>query len=265
VLDIDLAKERAMAQTQMTEEQKKQIEQVNKENQTIKGLNEKLAAAKAATDAGNPEEAVKALTEATQMDPGRDIIWFRLADAQRAAAAKTTDPAAKKTGYEGSIESYNKAISLAGNLKPDVLGAAYNNMGEAYAKLGQTDQAIKSYEQAVQADPTRAAGYYFNEGAVLTNTNKFKEANEAFDKAIKADPAKADAYYQKGANGINLATLNKEGKMVAPPGTEEAFNKYLELEPDGRFAEQAKAMLTALGAKIETSYGKAKTPAAKKK
>lgn len=267
-LDIDVKKEREMAQKEgrapeMTEEQKKEQERIEKENTKIKGLNDRLAAAKAASDAGNFDQAVTVLTEATQLDPTRELLWFKLADAQRGQATKATDPAAKKAAYEASVASYQKAISLGGNTKPDVVGGAYNNMGEAYAKSGQTEDAIKAYEQAATVDPTHAGMYYFNEGAVLTNTNKFKEANEAFDKALQADPNRAAAWYWKGANGINLATLGKDGKMIPAEGTVDAFNKYLELEPAGAYANEAKAMLSALGETVQTSFGKAK--AAKKK
>jgi hypothetical protein len=44
-------------------------------------------------------------------------------------------------------------------------------------------------------------------------------------------------------------------KMIAPPGTAEAFQKYLELAPTGPHAEEAKAMLASVGATVETSYG----------
>jgi hypothetical protein len=43
--------------------------------------------------------------------------------------------------------------------------------------------------------------------------------------------------------------------MVAPDGTAEAFNKYLELQPNGPHAEDSKAMLASLGAPVETTYG----------
>ena len=49
--------------------------------------------------------------------------------------------------------------------------------------------------------------------------------------------------------------MDSSGKMVAPEGTTEALNKYLELQPNGVHAQDAKGMLTALGSKIETSYG----------
>jgi tetratricopeptide (TPR) repeat protein len=264
VLEINLQQEQARAEASLTPEQKKQIEAVNNERAKIKNLNDMLAQGVAAEKSGDFDGAAKIYTQATQVDPNRELLWAKLADAQRQGALKNTDAEAKKTGLEASLQSYDKALKLTPNTKPDVLGAIYNNMGEAYAKLGQTDQAVKSYDAAAGADPTKAGQYYFNEGAVLTNTNHYKEANEAFDKAVQADPTKAAAYYWKGSNGVNLATLDKEGKMVPAPGTEEAFNKYLELEPTGPMAEQAKAMLQALGAKIETSFGKQKAAAKKK-
>jgi tetratricopeptide (TPR) repeat protein len=263
-LNIDLKQEAQKQAEQMSPEQKKAIEQQNAERTKIKGLNDMLAQGVAAEKAGDFDGAAKIYQQATQVDPNRELLWAKLADAQRQGALKNADAEAKKTGLEASLQSYDKALKLTPNTKPDVMGAIYNNMGEAYAKLGQTDQAVKAYDSAAGADPTKAGQYYFNEGAVLTNTNHYKEANAAFDKSIQADPTRAAAYYWKGSNGVNLATLDKEGKMVPAPGTEEAFNKYLELEPNGQMAEQAKAMLQALGAKVETSYGKGKTAAKKK-
>jgi tetratricopeptide (TPR) repeat protein len=262
-LDIDMKKEKASAVQTMSEEEKKKIEAVQKENTKIHGLNEKLAAAKMASDAGNFDQAVQVLTEATQMDPNRDLLWLKLGDAQRSAAQKATDAAAKKAGYEGSLESYKKALSLAGTAKPDILGATYNNMADSYARTGQNDEAIKAYDQAATANPPGAAGYYFNEGAVFTNTGKVDDAVKAFDKAIAADPTKAAAYYWKGVNLMGKATL-KGSKMEAPDGTAEAFNKYLELDPTGQFADPAKQMLASIGADVQTSFGKPKAAAKKK-
>ena len=84
------------------------------------------------------------------------------------------------------------------------------------------------------------------------------DANVAFDKCIAADPTRAEAYYQKGLNLLGKATLQGD-KTVAPPGTAEALQKYLELSPTGPNADSAKALLASLGATVETSYGKKKT------
>ncbi len=101
----------------------------------------------------------------------------------------------------------------------------------------------QQYAAAAAADPTNAASYYYNEGAVLTNTGKVDEAIAAFDKSIQLDPKRADAYYWKGVDMIGKAPPMKDGKMIAPAGTEEAFNKYLELQPDGKYAQASKDML----------------------
>jgi tetratricopeptide (TPR) repeat protein len=125
------------------------------------------------------------------------------------------------------------------------------------AGAGQLDDAVKAYDQAAQLDPTRASMFYFNKGAVQTNSGKIDDAIDSFKRVIASDPNKADAYYWLGVNMIGKATL-KGDKMVAPEGTAEAFNKYLELQPTGPFAEPAKQMLASIGATVETTYGKKK-------
>lgn len=252
-VEIDLKKEQAQAAPTISAEQKKAIEEQQKEVAKIKGLNEKLALAKAAEDAGNPQQAVQILTEAAQIDPNQPVIWVRLADVERGVAKTQTDLAERKAAYGRAVEDYKKAIAL----KPS--GPFYNNMGDAQAKLGDFDGAVASYEQAATLDPANAGMYYFNEGAVMTNSGKVDLANVAFDKSIAADPTKAEAYYQKGVNLLGKATIGKDGKMIAPPEVEQALNKYLQLAPNGPNADAAKQLLVTLGTPIETTFGKSKT------
>lgn len=273
-LDFDAKKEQEAAakgqgiSAEQLKQMQEQKEKVEKEKSTVGKLNEKLNAAKTAADAGDFDTAIAALTEANQTDPSRDLVWFKLGDYYRLSAVKQTDNAEKQKRLASAVESYQKAIELkkAAPAEKDpsaaakTLAAYYNNMAEAYAKSNKTDDAVKSYELAAQADPSAAAQYYFNTGAVLTNAGKVDDAVVAFDKVIAADPNKADAYYWKGVNMIGKATL-KGDKMVAPEGTAEAFQKYLELQPTGTYADPAKQMLTSIGASVETAFGnKKKTP-----
>lgn len=263
VFDFDLAKLRAAAQKsgayQMTEEQKKQMEAAEKETLTVKSLNEKLVAARAAEEAQNWDQAIAIMTEATTMDPSRHQLWANLCLAEIGAKQ-----------YEQAAGHCQKGIALAQQgEKPDPVNLAgyHNLLGQAYAKSGKTQEAIAEYTSAAQADPANAAKNYFNLGAILTNESarqadqeaRFRmidQATAAFDKAIAADPSYAEAYYQKALNLLGKSTLDKNNKMVAPAGTAEAFNKYLELEPTGKHAEEAKQMLTYIGAEIQTTYGK---------
>ncbi len=276
VQDIDLKKEAAAqaAGQGLTPEQVKAQQEAQakaqKENTTVKTLNEKLLAAKTATDAGDFDSAIATLTEATQVDANRDLLWFKLGDAYRMSAPKQTDPAEKQKRFGEAADAYKKAIDLK-TANPDPkdaeanqkLAAYYNNLAEADAKSNKVDDAVASYNKAAQLDPTRAGQYNFNVGAVLTNAGKVDDAIVAFDKVIAVDPTKADAYYWKGVNMIGKATL-KGDKMVAPEGTAEAFNKYLELAPTGNYAQPAKDMLASIGAAVETGFNKKKAAASKK-
>ncbi|MFZ0958394.1 MAG: carboxypeptidase regulatory-like domain-containing protein [Candidatus Sulfotelmatobacter sp.] len=245
---------------QKQEEQAKQSKEVN----TVKTLNEKLLAAKADSDAGNFDGAIAVLTEANQIDATRDLVWFKLGDAYRLSAPKQTDLAEKQKRFGEAADAYAKAIELkqdaikSGKDKdPNAtknLAAYYNNLADAYNRAGKIDEAVKTYELAAQADPGSVAQSYFNIGAVLTNAGKVDAAVVAFDKCIAADPTRAEAYYQKGVNLLGKATLQGD-KMVAAPGTAEAFQKYLELQPTGGHSEEAKAMLASIGAPVQTSYG----------
>lgn len=267
-LDFDLRKEQAQSaqQSGLTPEQLKQqqaaAEQHKKQGDVIKAINAKLAASSEAANAGNYDLAISSLQDASQLDPKQDLVWARLGQVDLDSANKLTDASAKTDRYNDAVTNYQKAIDAkkvaSGSLpSPDAdheMAQYYNGLAEAQVKVGKSDDAMKSYDEAVQLDPTHTAQYYYNEGALLTNSGKIDDAVTAFDKCIAADPTKADAYYWKGVNLLGKATM-KGGKMVAPDGTAEAFNKYLELQPTGQFADPAKQMLQQIGAKVQTEYG----------
>ncbi|MFZ0595000.1 MAG: tetratricopeptide repeat protein, partial [Bryobacteraceae bacterium] len=103
---------------------------------------------------------------------------------------------------------------------------------------------------------------YYNLGANLVNTGKSDEAADFFKKAIAADPNYADAHYQYGICLMAKAQVDASGKITPPEGTADQFQKYLELKPDGPFAQSSRDMLTQLGEKVNTVY---KAPGTSKK
>ena len=275
VLDFDAKKQQEAAARGegLSDEQKKQMQEQQakqqKEVSTVKTLNEKLTAANTAIQNKDYDTAITALNEANQMDATRDVLWYRLGDAYRLSAPQQTDKAEKQKRYESAVDAYNKAIqikqdNLQNGKEKDAakanqqLSGFYINLADAYAKSGKIDDSVKSYESAAKADPTQAGAAYFNIGAVYTNAGRVDDANAAFDKCIQADPTRAEAYYQKGVNLLGKATLQGD-KTIAPPGTAEAFQKYLEMAPNGPNAQSAKDLLASIGSSVETSFGKKKT------
>ncbi len=268
-VDMDLQHEQAVAAKQpggagqpaaMTAAQQKEFA-------LVKALNDKLVAANQSLASGDVDAAIKSLTEATEIDANHTLLWSKLGDVYLDSAPKQTTSDDRTARYLKATDSYQKAIDIKQKelaARPKTaddaadLGHYYNNMAHAEAKSDKVDDAVKSFNQALQLDPERAPQYYYNLGAILTNSGRIDEAVAAYDKAIAADPAKPEAYYQKGVALIAKATTDKNGKVIPAPGTEAALNKYLELAPDGPYAQGAKGMIQYIGGTIEIRAGKTK-------
>lgn len=222
-----------------------------------------LDSARAQTD---PAERTKRYAEAyNDLQKAIDLKKSKTSEAGAPGATPLNGQGAPASGQSaqgnGQPAAGGKPVvqSAADNQR---MAAYYDNFAAAAARVGKSDEAVNAYQQAAELDPAHAGQYYFNLGAVLTNSNATndvkirKQAIEAFDKAIAADPNRADAYFWKGQNLVGMATTDASGKIVAPEGTTEAYQKYLELQPAGPHAEEAKQMLIALNATVETTYGK---------
>jgi tetratricopeptide (TPR) repeat protein len=200
--------------------------------------------------------AIDNLTKASAVDVKVDVVWANLADAyaQRAASLRG---AARLPDYQKAEENWVKAIEI----KP--LNASYhNNYGNALAGSGKLDQAKDEFDQAAKLDPTQAGMYYRNLGSSYFDAGKNDLAEATYKQAIAAEPNNPEGYYRLGLSLIARATgPGADGKMVAPAGTTDAFQKYLELAPTGANADEAKGMLEALGATVATGYKNPNAPA----
>jgi len=251
---VQLTQEQAR---QMTPEQRKQIEEGTKKRQEQlsknKALNDAFNAGMEAMRAKNWDAAIDNFVKASQFDPNQHVVWGNLADAYLAR---------KGAGdVDKGIEAYAKAVALKGD-DP----AYHNNYALALAQAKKFDEAQAELTKAAQIDPPSAGKYYYNLGALYVNTGQNEPAGAAFKKAMDADPNYADAYYQYGLVLFAQATTAPDGKITPLAGTVDMFQKYLQLRPDGSNADAAKAMLEALGSKVETQFSQPKKqPAPKKK
>jgi tetratricopeptide (TPR) repeat protein len=250
--DFDMSRQDYIAK--LTPEQRKQIEefkqknsQINKENAQIKNLNASLVKARDDNKNKNYAEAETLMTQATQAKPDASVLWVELGTAQLGL---------KK--YDDAIQSLKKALDTDTTSKkpnPDVQAAANNALGEALAAKGQVADAAAAYDAAAKIAPANAAMYYTNEAIIMDRNGKIDETVAAADKATAADPNRAIAYYLKGKALVNKATVDpKTNKIVLPPGCGEAYQKYLELQPDGPFAPEVKTVLAEAGTTVKSTY-----------
>ena len=242
----------------MTAEQKATLEKNLKEREgqlkQHKELNDAFNTGMTAMADKQYDQAVQALTKASEIGPQELAVWANLADAYMKLAGTKTGPEFDDAAQKG-LDAYSKAIAL----KPED-AATHNNYALALVQAKKIPEAQAELTKAAQLDPTNAGKYYYNLGAVLTNANQADAAADAFQKAIAADPKYAEAYYQYGVYLVGKASFGADGKVTPVPGTVEQFQKYLELAPTGQFAQPAKDMLATLSATVDVSY---KNPNAK--
>jgi tetratricopeptide (TPR) repeat protein len=249
--DFDMKSDVAAAQKAMPKELKEQYEKIEKEKR-------KMGDMKKAFEDGNTflankqyDEALVQFKAASEVDPSQYVIHARLGETYELLKQ-----------YDNSIASYEKAISILlpqSETRPDLkqsLADYYNNYGGVLAKGGKPQEALEAYKKAVAIFPGKAGMYYFNLGVVLTNSRApLEDRLGAFKKAIEADPKNANAYYLYGQALSEKMTFTPDGKISAPPEMCEALNKYLELEPNGKFAQGAKDLIAAAGQTVATAYG----------
>ena len=254
--DFDLS--RADYVNKLPPEQRKALEEakaknaaINKENQSVGKLNDLLKQARAANAAKKYDDAAAAMQQATAIKPDAAVLWLELGIAQTGQ---------KK--YDDATTSLKKAMDLDAASKkpnPEIQAADDNALGEVYANTNKIPDATASYDAAAKLQPANAGMFYTNETIVLSRTGQTDATIAAADKAIAADPTRPIPYYLKGQALISKATVDpKTQKIVAPPGTAEAYNKYLELAPNGPMAPEAKSILAEIGEKIDNKYSAGK-------
>ncbi len=235
----------------MSAAEKANLEKTQKENAAAmaknKELNDAFNTGKQAALANQWDAAVDAFTKATGLAPTQHVVWGNLADSL--TSRSTANAATRDADRTKAAEAYQKAIELKAD-DP----AYHNNYALVLAQMKKFDEAQAELTKSAQLDPPNAGKYYYNLGAVYVNTGNLDPAAEAFKKAIDLDSNYADAYYQYGLSLMGKATVDAAGKMSAPPGTAEAFQKYLELRPTGANAQPAKDMLASLGSTVQTTF-----------
>jgi tetratricopeptide (TPR) repeat protein len=264
----------------MTPEARKALEEYKKKNSEVVNANKVIAQlngtlkttradlAAAAPEKGDVSKDVTAMKQATDVKPDVGLLWLTYGDtlqaqgnhmkAEDVKAGKqpSSDPDVTKE-FTDAVAAYQKAVSLdSAAAKPNVVGLAadYNQLGNALTQIGKTTDATAAFDKAAQTDPSKAGMYYKNAAAVLYNAGQMDGALDAADKAIAADPNSADAYFIKGQALVTKTAPDASGKLVAPAGCVDAYQKFLQLAPNDPKVAQVKEILASLGAKVDTHY-----------
>jgi tetratricopeptide (TPR) repeat protein len=249
--DIDMSRPAYLEK--MTPDQRKQVEEFKKKNaevvkgnQVIKNLNADLAEARQANKDKKYAEAETLMLKDTGLKPDGELLWYELGIAQLGE---------KK--FDDATNSLKKAADLAAAAKksnPELIAGAHSALAEVYARSNKPTDAATEYDTAAKLNPSKAGFYLANEAVVFQNVGNADAQAAAADKAIAADPKNPIPYYLKGQALAGKITVDAKGNYIVPPGCAEAYQKYLELAPNGPYAPEVNAVLTETKTKVENKY-----------
>jgi tetratricopeptide (TPR) repeat protein len=99
-------------------------------------------------------------------------------------------------GFSDLPEADVRALRKALRERPDRVGL-WIDLGNAYARLYHSDEALAAYDRALALDPDSTVAWS-NKGGVLLSVYKDKEAVAAFEEALRTDFYDAMAHYNLG-------------------------------------------------------------------
>ncbi len=138
----------------------------------------------------NVNQAIQWLEESVKIEPYAYYSYFQLGVNYY-----------RKKLADKSIENFNKYKSYLPK-DPDT----YNNIGLAYARLGNLSEAVKFIAQAVAIDSTSPV-YYYNMGNVMCNAGDFVRGILAYQKSLRYAPDDANVMFNM-ANAFNYLSQN---------------------------------------------------------
>jgi tetratricopeptide (TPR) repeat protein len=178
-------------------------------------------------DTGETDKAIDALSQAVKLNPDLAEAWFKLGIAYALAekrdetletANRETNADPKKPTKTNSEKAFEKAVvaykKIVGeNPNDDV---AYFNLGRAYNKLNEDEDAAKALRQAVKIKPDDTE-YQTELGAILIKLAQYHEAIPPLRKALELDPENIRAQdlledAEAGRSRVNYASTPKDEK-----------------------------------------------------
>jgi tetratricopeptide (TPR) repeat protein len=246
----------------------------------VEAMNADLKAARAANQEKRFADAETLMLKDTAAKPNQPYLWIELGLAQlgqkkyedaeasfnKVVSSVVAPPAAAVAAsgfYAADGKGTHSGVSMsspqsdAAKHNPEIEGIGYSSLGEIYIHANRIPDAQAAFDKAAAANPPQAGFYYGNETVFLFQAGNATAQLDAATKAIAADPARPRNYYFQAQALTTQATVDpKTQKLILPPGCLEAYQKYLELDPNGQFAPDTKSIIAAAGASLKPVFKK---------
>jgi tetratricopeptide (TPR) repeat protein len=169
-------------------------------------------------EATGGEAPVAALPRGETPGPRTALEWFERGCQLDTASASLPE----------AIDAYRRALALDPSLAD-----AHCNLGTAHYNRGEREEARAGYQAALRADPTHREAN-FNLANLLEEAGRREAAVHHYKRTLAADPCFSEAH-------LNLALLYE--KLRISRRAREHWRRYLQLAPDGTWADVARRRL----------------------
>jgi len=210
-------------------------------------------------NSGHPDEAIAACSRATAAEPSRAESYQLLGSIQnnlerpqdavrtyeKGIAVALENMRADRPSPRSNINSKQFSDPAAAIHNAVRAGQMMQSAGNIYFLMNKYAQAADLFSQSARFHPHPALPL-FNLCATLFDMGKFSDAAAACDHAIEADPKLPDPYYVKAAALAGEAARRHNASNSRE--TAAALQKYLQLAPDGFYANDARSLLKEISA-----------------
>jgi TolB-like protein/Tfp pilus assembly protein PilF len=157
-------------------------------------------------------DANRIFRELTRKDPGFAPAWSGLADTTMLLQNNHG-----KGEITDVIQIAGHAADMALDLDPDLAealvsrGYLFTAKYNAYGKQADVDESLRSFERAIELDPTNAQAYYWY-GALANAIGDYEKELDLYDQALAIDPLAIVALLRK-ANIVGTRFNDKQAAM----------------------------------------------------
>jgi len=130
---------------------------------------------------------------------------------------------------KGNLQEAKRCYEQAIRCQPPWFPLAHYNLAGIFIKQGDLDAALSQCDAALNSDP-KFARAYLRKGTILAQRKRFHEAIAEFEKALTFEPEMAMAYNNLGLAYQSLGRLNE---------AKEAFQRAIVLDTDDLAAAYA--------------------------
>jgi tetratricopeptide (TPR) repeat protein len=134
---------------------------------------------------GMTEKAMSDCERAVRLDPTSADAFYNRGRVARA-----------KGDVKRAMHDYAQALRLNPRT-PLARAKAHNNLGDAYALVGEFDRALAGFDQAIRVYPSYGKAF-FNRGTMFSRRGELDRAIADFDEALRLEPTLARALVARG-------------------------------------------------------------------